>query len=84
MTITRTIHVLSQEDGQFIGALEHRSTGPFWDFWTEDGIDTIFHSYEQGESQYAELADLAASELGVSPDEIYLTDENETEILCAL
>lgn len=76
-----TIHVLSSENGEFLAAFERHEFGNVWDFWAEDGTDSTFHSHAKGNDLFREMEDFASFELGLSAEDLYLTNEDETEIL---
>ena len=72
------LHILADD---FVGAAEIHDG--VIDLWSEDGnVDThMFVHGMSGDKLYAEILSRFAFELGVDSDDLYLTDENETEIL---
>lgn len=78
-----TLHFLSQYDGAFLGAAEiYDSTA---ELWSENGdVDTHIHVGNLcGDDLYSVLVNQFAADLGLDDSDVYLTPENESEILYA-
>lgn len=81
-----TYHFLSQTTGDFIGAAEMIPGDTYAELWAESGdVDTLVDTdHAKGDELYKVLIDEFSAELGCKHEDIYLTDEDESEILMAL
>lgn len=83
MLIHTTFHFLSQEDGEFLGAAELYDHAA--ELWSENGdVDTHINvTGLYGDELYSVLVNQFATDMGLDDSDVYLTPENESEILYA-
>lgn len=85
MIIVSSYHFLSQNDGDFVGAAEILEGRHFANLWDENGtVDFRFPvSRATGDKLFALLVDAFTTRLEIDKSDVYLTDEDESQILFA-
>lgn len=83
--MTKTYEILSQFTGDFLGACEVVEGDNYAELWSVSGVDTLINiEGHDEEALFKLIIDEFCFESGLPRTEVYLTDEDHSEILCAM